>query len=218
MPLYHHRYLAPAGELGLWKIEEPESWFRDQLMLSPLELRQLSTIKGRKRVEWMSVRHLIHIMSGRERRGAFFKDEFGKPHLENSPWQISVSHTDNMAAAMAAPGLLGVDIQHLVGKIGRLAPRFMRPEETQCLQAPFDLEHLHVFWGAKESLYKAYGRRRLDFLEDIRVTPFTFQPAGGETTGSVIKDGEQFDFRIRYEMMENYVLVYALQVIPPSPA
>ncbi len=209
MPLYHHRHLSPNGELGLWKIEEPESWFREQLMLSPIELRQLSNIKGRKRVEWMAVRHLIHIMSGREVRGAFFKDEFGKPHLEGSVWQISVSHSDNMAAAMAGPGLLGVDIQHLVPKIGRLAPRFMRPEETQCLQAPFELEQLHVFWGAKECLYKAYGRRRLDFLENIRVTPFVFSPQGGDTTGLVVKDDEQYDFRIRYEMMGNYILVYA---------
>ncbi len=212
MPLYHHRHLEPAGELGLWKIGEEERWFREQLLLSPAELRQLSHISGRKRVEWMAVRHLVHVMSGRDERGAFLKDEYGKPHLEGSAWQISISHSDSMAAAIAAPRLVGVDIQHLVEKIYRLAPRFMRPEETSSLQAAHRLEHIHVYWGAKESLYKAYGRRKLDFLENMIVTPFEFRPEGGETTGLVIKDDEKLEFRVHYEMMDNYILVYTVQI------
>ena len=77
MPILLHKDLQKKGELGLWAIEENEKWFLDQLELSGSEYDQLAKIKGHRRVEWLAARMLIHKMSGREKRGTFWKDECG---------------------------------------------------------------------------------------------------------------------------------------------
>ena len=87
----------------------------------------------------------------------------------------------------------------------------MRPEEMESLEASTRLEQLHVYWGAKESLYKAYGRRLLDFREHIAITPFAFKASGGEIYGRIRKDQFAANYQLQYELMGNYILVYGHQ-------
>jgi phosphopantetheinyl transferase len=202
----------PSGELGIWALEEEESFFLERLDLFPEERAQISQMKGRRRLEWMAGRYLLHYMSGREIRGACLKDEYGKPHLENSPFQISISHSHKRIAVLAAPGAAGVDIQFFVEKIERIAYRFMREEESESLQPGSRLEHLHAYWGAKEALYKAYGRRQLDFLSNLCITPFEFSALGGQTTGWIQKDQFRQNFEIYYQLQGDYILVWALAI------
>ncbi|MDX1665823.1 MAG: 4'-phosphopantetheinyl transferase superfamily protein [Saprospiraceae bacterium] len=209
MPLILHKELQPAGELGIWRIEEPEAWFRQKLELSRTEQQQFEKLKGRRRVEWLAVRKLVHRMSGREKRGSFLKDEYGKPHLEDSPFDISISHSANLAAAIAAPFSVGIDIQVIVAKIGRLAPRYMRSEELESLKDDHRIEHMHVYWGAKEALYKAYGRRELDFCQNILIKPFPYDPRGGLIRGRIKLTKLELHYEGRYERMDDYILVYA---------
>ena len=209
MPLYLYEKLEDEVELGLWIVEESEDWFFEQLELNSAEQDQFDTIKGRKRVEWLAVRYLVHQMSGRKKRGAFFKDEFGKPHLEHSRYQISISHSHEMAAAIAAPISVGIDIQFIVPKIERIAHKFMRPEEMASLEDPTRIEHLHVYWGAKEALYKAYGRRELDFCAHIHIDPFAFDPSSGQFTGKIQKDAHLSKYQLSYRQDGEYILVYA---------
>jgi phosphopantetheinyl transferase (holo-ACP synthase) len=90
-----------------------------------------------------------------------------------------------------------------------LAHKFLRPEELVSLKPATRLEHLHVYWGAKEALYKAHGRRQLDFRQDILMEPFDYQPIGS-TTGRVCKDGFDEKFDVFFEKMGEYVLVWCL--------
>lgn len=217
MPGILHRQLTPYGELGLWRISEPEAWFLNQLFLYPAELRQLEQMKGRRRLEWLAARQLVHDMSGRDQRGAFIKDQYGKPHLEGSAWHISISHSADLSAAVVAPMPCGVDIQFIVPKITRLAPKFMRPEETESLRSETLVEHLHVYWGAKEALYKAYGRREIDFRAHLRVQPFTFREMGGYTSAFVNKGDISQRYRLHYELRDGFVLTYVLADDLPGP-
>lgn len=213
MPLLFHECIDPGIELGVWEINEDESWFLNELLLYPGELRQLSLIKGPKRLEWLGVRHLVHEMSGRIKRGAFLKDEFGKPYLEHSDHHVSISHSEGMAAAVASLVNNGVDIQKIVGKLEAVARRVMNPEELACINPDTYLEHLHVLWGAKECLYKAYGRKQLDFRKHIMIDPFAYKKEGGTCNGRVRKDDLEMRFSIVYRIeKEAYMLVYALQV------
>ncbi len=211
MPVLLHKNLQPAGELGLWKIQEEEAWFLDRLDLSVAEQSQLSRIKGHRRVEWLSARMLIHHMSGRTKRGVFLKDEFGKPHLHQSDFQISISHSREIAAAIAAPAHVGIDIQQFVPKIERLIDKFLNPSESNNLDPIHRLWHLHVYWGAKEALYKAYGRRQLNFCQHILIEPFHFKKAGGAFLGKIKKGGMEHFYQLTYEFIDNYTLVYAVK-------
>ena len=212
MPLYLHEHIEPRGELGLWNIEEEEEWFLHKLLLSPMELRQLSRMKGRRRTEWLAVRQLVHTMSGREKRGAFVKDEFGKPHLENSNYHISISHSESLAAAIAGPVPVGIDIQKIVPKITRIAHKFLREEERAIISAHNLIEHMHFYWGAKEALYKAYGRRELDFREHIIIEPFDLNSPEGEMRGRITKGDFSANYQLNYRSVQDFVLVYAWEL------
>ncbi|MCB0588264.1 MAG: 4'-phosphopantetheinyl transferase superfamily protein [Phaeodactylibacter sp.] len=213
MPLKLHRHIEPDVELGIWQIEEPEEWFLERLGLAAAEQQQLARIKGRRRVEWLAVRQLVHQMSGRKIRGAFVKDEYGKPHLEGSSHHISISHSHELAAAIAAPVAAGIDVQFLVPRIERLAHKFLGPEELASLQDGSRIEHLHVYWGAKEALYKAYGRRSLDFRAHIHLDPFSYRPEGGQAEGRILKEGYEARFRVQYFRVGDYMLVYAMLLV-----
>lgn len=213
MPLFSHRYLQPEGELGLWKIEESEVFFLEQLLLTKEEENYIAAMRGHRRLEWLAGRWLLHQMSGRTLRGKCIKDEFGKPYLEGSLYQISISHSREMASVIAAPRSVGVDIQKLVEKIERIAHKYMRPEEMASLDPATRIEHLHVYWGAKESLYKAYGRKKLEFIEHIRIDPFSYDLDKGTCTGVVKKGDFESFFKLYYEKIEDFILVYALEDI-----
>jgi phosphopantetheinyl transferase len=213
MPLIRHDILIPEAELGIWQINEPEHWFMEELLLYPPELRQLGELKGRRRTEWLAARQLVHKMSGRTKRAAFVKDEHGKPRLEGSDWHISISHSHGLAAAIAAPVLCGIDIQFIVPKITRLAHKFLCPPEAASIRPEHQMDQLHFYWGAKEALYKAYGRKQLDFIEHIKVEPFRYEATKGQTTGKIVKDGEELNFEVFYERSDaGYMLVWVMAV------
>jgi len=152
-------------------------------------------------------------MSGRDIRGACLKDQYGKPYLENSFFDISISHSRELVTVMAAPQPVGVDIQKLVGKIESIKHKFLRPIEMESLSKTNHLEHLHAYWGAKEALYKAYGRKKLDFKAHIQINPFDFNLRNGKCFGTIEKDDFQADFELRYEQIGDYILVYGAQVV-----
>ena len=212
MPVLEHRYLSPDGELGLWQITEDEQFFLDKLLLYNHEKEQLNNIKGRRRIEWLAVRLLLHQMSGRDMRAPCLKDANGKPYLEGSFFDISISHSQNMAAVIAAPRLVGIDIQYIVQKIERIQHKFLNSSELESI-ATNKIEHLHVYWGAKECLYKAHGRRKLDFKKHIHIQPFAYSPEGAGCSGQVTTDTKSMHFKIHYEKIGEYIMVYATEEV-----
>ncbi len=210
MPLFYQYNHPPDFELAIWNIEEEEAWFLERVRLDALEKGQLATIKGHRRLEWLAVRYLLSQMLG-DTSGAMVKDEYGKPHLEHLPLHISLSHSHGLAAVIVANQPTGIDIQKLVPKIERIAHRVMRPEELASLQDTTRIEHLHVYWGAKESLYKAYGRRELHFSQHIFIEPFTFDLQRGYCRGHIVKENYEESFDLHYQQIEDFILVYALR-------
>lgn len=202
----------PAGHLGLWRIEESEGALTENLHLAPAEQEQLASIMGEgRRKEFLAARHLLHRMSGRELRGALVKDEHGKPHLDGSDHQISISHTERLSAAVAHPRACGIDVQVFVAKIRRLAHRFTGPEEEHQLTDANRLIFQHLIWSAKEAMYKAYGRREVDFRENLFIDLTGIPLERGTTTGKLHKGDLEIDYRIDYQIFErNYMLVTAV--------
>ena len=212
MAILLHRKIGMEGEIGLWEIEEEERFFADKLQLAYSERQQIDRIKGHRRLEWYASRYLLHHMSGREKRGICLKDDFGKPFLLDSLFDISISHSRELAAVIAAPCSVGIDVQRIVEKIDRIAHKYMREEEMVSLKPDTRIPHLHVYWGAKECLYKAYGRKNLDFKKHIFIRPFEYDVTIGTFSGYVLINEEMLHFELHYEVIEeNYILVYALE-------
>ncbi len=210
MGLFLKKTVGNGALLAIWQVQEEESFFWQQLDLQAAEAEELAPLKGRRRLEWLACRYLVHEMllaQGIEDRVPVLKDEFGKPHLWGTPFHLSFSHSHDLVAVILARAPTGIDIQRLVAKIEVLAHKFMRPEELASLRPETRLEHLHFYWGAKEALYKAHGRRQLDFKEHIFIQTFDYQTVG-RCVGKIAKDGEEWDFDVFFEKMEDYVLVW----------
>ena len=122
---------------------------------------------------------------------------------------MSISHTHEYTAVITAPLLVGIDIQKKVEKITRLAKKFLNDNEQEQVElSATPIDHLHVYWGAKESLYKAWGRKSMDFKQNLFVRPFNLEL--GTSKGTVEKEG-LLEFDIRFEINPAYVLVYAVE-------
>ncbi len=78
MPLIYTSDLITVGKLGVWKVEEEDAFFHNQLHVTDIEQEELDYLGIRKRKEWFSSRYLLHLLSEREIRGACLKDAFGK--------------------------------------------------------------------------------------------------------------------------------------------
>ncbi|NJB84550.1 phosphopantetheinyl transferase [Lewinella marina] len=216
MPLLFHESFDPPGEWGLWHIDEPEPQLRERLSLFDREAEQLARIKGQeRRREFLAARLLLHEMSGRDTRGELVKDEAGKPHLQDSHFFVSISHTGGYSAAIAHPRPCGIDVQRIVPRIRSLARRFVRPDEAIHLQEASELHQLHLIWSAKEALYKAYGRRQLDFKEHLFVDLSGYDPDRGVARGCLTTDTLCQEFDLSFRQYADFVLVGA--VARPNP-
>lgn len=209
MPLIETRFLPNQVALAIWKIEENDDFFLHLLDLTNEEHQEVSNLRGRRKTEWLASRWCWNTLAKDLNHGPIVKDEYGKPCISNSDWHMSISHTHEYTAVITAPLLVGIDIQTKVQKITRLANKFLNEVEfEQVNMSASPIDHLHVYWGAKESLYKAWGRRALDFKEQLFVRSFNLEL--GSTTAVIEKEGAA-EFNIRFEINRTYVLVYVVE-------
>lgn len=205
MPLLFHDVIDPPGEWGLWTITEPEAALRSRVVLYPREQARLQLIRGaERRREYLAARLLLHQMSGRRQRAELIKDDDGKPHLADARFFVSISHTVGYSAAIAHPRPCGIDVQRIVPRIRRLAHKFVGATEWPQLTEAEELVQLHLIWSAKEAMYKAYGRRRLDFKQHLSVN-LGDQPSARLATGDV-----EMEFALAFRRYPDFVLVAAI--------
>ena len=211
MPLLFQKQIAAETKLGIWEITETEDFFLSSLNLIASETEQLAILKGRRRLEWLAARYLTHQLMGTANRIPFLKDEFGKPHLSGTNLHISISHSHDLASAIISSKLVGIDIQKIVPKIERIAHKFLTAEEIQNLHVDKRIIHLHIYWCAKEAIYKAYGRKKVDFCNEIKIPSFSPDHDQSQFPGFLLKNSLKTPFQLHYSLLDDFVLVYAIE-------
>ena len=94
-----------------------------------------------------------------------------------------------------------------------IARRVLNDTKFSTLSVDNRLSHLHVYWGAKEALYKAYGKGELSFKNNILIEPFLYDDTKGAFFGAIEKEDVERDFNLFYKKIDNYILVYAIEKI-----
>ena len=204
------RIKTATGEWGVWEIEENESWFLDNLDLYQSEILELEQIKGKRRLEWLAARYLVHELSDQRIREECLKDAFGKPYLKRESAFISMSHSHNrVAVILDKEKNVGIDIQKCVNKITRIKDKFVAEDEWNFMTNEWnELDFLHVVWGIKESLYKAFGRREIDFKKHLILKKLSKT----EALATVQKDSFISNYKAYHEIKEEYALVYLIEL------
>ncbi len=209
MPFVHKFDIDTDSPIALWSVKEDEKYFLTKLHIFDHESLILDGLSRRKKLEWLASRYVLHLLSGRTDRARFDKDIHGKPHLIDSDYHVSISHSHDLIAVMASPLLIGIDVQYFVAKINRIAHKFVSPKEQAMITPQKKSLYYHILWGAKESLYKAYGRRELNFIDHIYISDLTIEGDSGKFKGIIKKGDYTGFFDCQYYLFDQYVLVYA---------
>lgn len=211
MPLFFEQKTHRGGVLGIWRITEDEDYFIKRSANPLVSDEELVLIKGTgRRLQWLSARHLIGHLVQDLRGVELIKDEFGKPHLKDSKLFISISHSNEFAAALVAPVSCGIDIQYIVPKIRRIVPRFCSPTEKKHIKSNADLKTMHIIWGAKECIYKSYGRKQVDYKRDILIeNPHKLLERPGK--GHLQTKNSKYTYEVFASDVLDYVLTYCFK-------
>ncbi len=175
MPLANLEKISSNSFWCIWEITETVEQLKKHVFLSVEGTKEIARISHPvKQLERMASRACVQELvkqTGKPYHG-LYKDEHEKPHLIELDYYISISHSFPYAVAILHKMLpVGIDIEKPVGKLGRIAHRFMNDEEFADCQG--DLKKLCVYWSGKEAIYKLNGRTGLNFKQDIHIYPFT---------------------------------------------
>ena len=167
-------------------------------------------MNSKRELEWMASRYLMKEVFNIDIEATLRKDKFGKPYLLQEDVHISISHSHDYSAIAMSPKIIGIDIQLELDKISRIAHKFINDKESLFIDEDKKTAYFHAIWGAKESMYKAYGRKSVDFKVDMSVDEFVFNEEGYTFAGRLIKE-KIFQYEISAEKFNNYHFVIAKQ-------
>lgn len=204
MPLLKIQSLGKQQCWALWHITETE----EALSFASMESCPEDIINSQKRLEWLAARALIKSIledAGLEYYG-LRKDEFGKPFLKKHHHHISLSHSfPYVAAQLDVSTSVGIDLEQPKEKLKIIAHRVFSPEEVA--DAGENIVKLCIYWCAKESLYKIYGKKNLMFTDHLKVSPFALADTG-TMTGKILFGENETVVRLGYLVEPDFVLVY----------
>jgi 4'-phosphopantetheinyl transferase len=152
-------------------------------------------------LEQACAKFLVNEMLGFEKPVQLIKDEFGKPHIQNSSIAISFSHCKKfLACSIDLDGnSVGIDIEIQRDNIRLLAKKFISEFDNSPLK---DDAHAQLIWGAKEVLYKIYGRKSIDFKRDLEIN-YT-----DKLIGKIKKENELMEYNLDYTIIDCHFLVW----------
>ena len=207
MALYKTLTVNKATKVLIWKIEESISKLQEGIVLSENSTTRLNSMKSQLHQRgFLSIRHLLKEVGYTD--ADLIYDEFGKPHLKNGKY-ISITHSFTFTAIIVSDKFhVGIDIEKQREKILKIAHKFTPFEEYKTI-ANVDalISKLTIVWGAKESLYKIYGKKKLLFLHHIYIEDFKF--ADEKTTGEIRYNGENTAYNISFLEFEGFTCVFA---------
>jgi 4'-phosphopantetheinyl transferase len=193
--------------LGIWEITEDFFSLYEMIDLNSGEIDTLNSFKSyNRKLEWLSVRVLLTEMVGPGTR--IYYNGNRKPFLTDETCHISISHSNRLTAIMLSnKHRVGLDLEHLSGKIASLAGKFLTEEELSAISKRFRRYHAYIYWCAKEALYKICDKQNINFREDINIDPFVPEQRG-TITGKVHTEAIRESFVLHYFKHQNYALVW----------
>ena len=196
--------------IGIWKSTES---FEELLSLDLLSRPDLDRWNGllsdKRKREWLTVRVLLKSLFPNEKAPIISYDGNGKPYLDRN-LGVSISHTKEFVAILISKkNHAGIDLEGVRERITVLSEKFVNDLERKSVPLTNQIAYLHVLWGAKEALFKLYGRGELDFKENLFIEPFKYLGKG--TLNAWIKKNDLNKIhQVSYELWEGMMLVYSV--------
>ncbi len=207
MPLYKTIHVNELIRILIWDIQETKEDLSFQTALTPSSKNRLNSMKSEIHQRgFLSIRHLLKEVGYSDLD--LYYDEFGKPFL-NDGNHISITHSFRFSAiAISKKDPIGIDIEKQRDKIVKIGHKFTPVDAYKNIVDQHSLvRKLTVVWGAKESLYKIYGKKQLRFLEHIDIKDFELTT--NKTTGMINDENFTSNHSIEFLEFEGFTCVYA---------
>ena len=169
MPLLFNKEIENEIHFLIWNLTES---LDDLLSLSQLSQDDTETYSEishpQKQIEFLAGRLAIKKLCELESINfeGIVKDENGKPFLRNSGFEMSVSHTiDYIGVVFKEKSAIGIDIEKPRKQLLKIVPRLFNATEVAFIDN--EIEKATLYWSAKEALYQLYGKRKVDFRENL---------------------------------------------------
>ena len=177
MPLFYQHNINQDTRLGIWHIEEPESFFLEKVPLK----RDVS--HPFKRRQHLAGRYLLSYLFPDFPLEEIRIADTRQPFLASQRYHFSISHCGNYAAAVVSlSSRVGVDIEQISPRIERVGHKFLDDEEAHFFNDDYAhfleqwgmrgrvfQEFLTLIWSAKEAIFKWYGKGELDFRKHMKL-------------------------------------------------
>lgn len=197
-----HKQNTEGSYWGIWKIEENEEELINLLgaHYNPNKyenIKRLIKIKQSMAGE-IALRGLLTDWQITD--AEIVKNENGKPFLANNNIHISISHSNEFAAACIHQNQsIGIDIEEVTPRIQRLYKKYMN--ESEEMQSDLSDSSLTFYWCAKEAMYKMFNKTGIIFNEEIDI-----KIEDKCIYGSIAKESKSCKIKLLQFKFENYQL------------
>lgn len=178
MPIFFQHKISETTKLGIWKIEETEDFFKERVP------QHRDVTHPHKRLQHLAGRFLLRYLFPDFPHELIQIADTRKPYLPDEQYHFSISHCGDYAAAIVSSNKrVGIDIELVTPRIGRVAEKFLTSSEEKFFNEPYlrflkqwdldqkvRLEFLTLAWSSKEALFKWYGAGELDFKTHLQLT------------------------------------------------
>lgn len=206
MPLILNKIINNEIHFCIWQIEESLEVLSK---IAGIDINDTVFPEGinheKKKIEYLAGKILTEqacLLNNIDFNG-IIKDENGKPFLENSEWQMSISHTTEYIGVVLRKNLeIGLDLEKPRYQILKILPRIFTEQEIAFVGE--NLFWATIYWSAKEALYKLYGKRKVDFKENLGL-----KWTNESLKGIICMPDHLSEHTIYYENLENYLVTIA---------
>ncbi len=192
--------------MGFWKITETEEELLGLYTPEAHEVHFFEKFKADKRLHFLASRVLLNTMKPEVKVA---KDSFGKPYFVHSDACMSWSHSGGYAAVIICENAeTGIDIEHYSDRITRIKHKFINSTDAKSLtEYGGNLKELLLIWGAKESMFKYYGKKEVDFKQHLSVLPFMLKD-NDTLLAKVHHPKKNAMLKLGYDFFDDHVAVW----------
>ena len=200
------------GEIGLWKISEE---IEELLLLAKLSLPDTITYAEisaqHRKKEWLATRALLNQLISEPHLIKYHSD--GRPYLENATLNISISHSAGYVTILLHEFFIpGIDIELISRQVGRVASRFLSPDELTACNAITELSNhrMLMHWCAKEAIFKMIPLSDIEFSTDILILANDFANDSGSFQGIFNDKSGPIPIILYYKIVNEVIIVWGL--------
>jgi hypothetical protein len=207
MPIFLTKQISPEITLAVWQIKETKQDLIGQLGTDLEDKSKPVNAAETVGIHWFASRVLLQKFFVGQ-KVIIHKDKNNKPtlYINDEKYFISISHSFEYVGVMVSKTHeLGMDIEKIDARIERVSNKFLNEKEKEFANNTLTKT---LIWSAKESMYKWYGKKEIDFKLHLLVDSFNPENNTQNFNALLSKNSISQNLDIHYFCIDDYVITY----------